>query len=479
MSTCTVIIRSYAVVLRIRSFSPYCSTSTRNRTTSVHASPSHLHHTNAYADTHQAEEVGVDPSLIPDLGYRQNGYLFLASTEAGEDQLRQNVAMQNSLGATWIELLNQQQLAATFPWLTVDDIRVGSYGHKYEGYFDPWALISILRKIASKLGVTLCKAQAKALGISSLQGNDNITRHGAGATHAVDCVITQDVADMAAQQNVVHCDTVVNAAGAFSNTILTASFPSTDLVHFLKHPILSTPAHVTPQRPSHVIDDVFGDVTTGESDIKGNIGSGAVGAISQSVSLASPTPPTPPTSVAHGGITQLPVRPRKRFVYHFKCGHPTKPVPHNSPLTVDPTGAYFRTEGAAFICGISPDARNDPDCSSNAELEKLDDETFEDVIWPTLYERVPAFEMLKLQHSWAGFYEYNTFDQNALIGRHPDIHNMVLCTGFSGHGLQQSPAAGRAVAELIVDGGFTSIDLSCFSMQRVLDNKPMFEAGIV
>ena len=75
--------------------------------------------------------------------------------------------------------------------------------------------------------------------------------------------------------------------------------------------------------------------------------------------------------------------------------------------------------------------------------------------------------------------EYNTFDQNAIIGRHPHVPNLLLCNGFSGHGLQQAPAAGRAVAELLVHGSFTTIDLSCFSFERVLNEQPIFEENIV
>jgi FAD-dependent oxidoreductase domain-containing protein 1 len=75
--------------------------------------------------------------------------------------------------------------------------------------------------------------------------------------------------------------------------------------------------------------------------------------------------------------------------------------------------------------------------------------------------------------------EYNTFDQNAIIGFHPHCTNLVLANGFSGHGLQQSPAAGRAVSELIVDGCFSSIDLRCFGYERVLENRPLFEKNIV
>jgi len=65
--------------------------------------------------------------------------------------------------------------------------------------------------------------------------------------------------------------------------------------------------------------------------------------------------------------------------------------------------------------------------------------------------RVPAFEELKLKAAWSGLYEYSTLDQNAFIGAMPEIPNLLICNGFSGHGLQQSPAAGRAMSEVRVD----------------------------
>lgn len=84
-----------------------------------------------------------------------------------------------------------------------------------------------------------------------------------------------------------------------------------------------------------------------------------------------------------------------------------------------------------------------------------------------------------MKSAWAGYYDYNTFDQNAIIGQHPYHDNLIFATGFSGHGIQQAPAAGRAVMELIVDGRFTSIDLERFGFDRIISNEPIFEQNIV
>ena len=193
-------------------------------------------------------------------------------------------------------------------------------------------------------------------------------------------------------------------------------------------------------------------------------------------------------------VLPLPVAPRKRCIFYVRCpsssatageGPSTVPLYH-APLTVDTSGVYFRPEGhgstETFICGVSPNAADDADVWDAAALSVGEDDhsaLFEEVIWPALYNRVEAFGELKVQASWAGWYEYNTFDQNAIIGWHPDLTNVALLNGFSGHGLQQSPAAGRAVAELIERGRFDSLDLSLFGLERVQQGRPVYEMGIV
>ncbi len=168
----------------------------------------------------------------------------------------------------------------------------------------------------------------------------------------------------------------------------------------------------------------------------------------------------------------LPVVPKKRFVYVFDCREDLKP---RQPLTIDPSGVWVRPEGSGYIGGISPPEDQDPDCE---DLD-LSYDLWEEIVWPTLAERVPAFEAIKLQRAWAGHYDYNTLDQNGIIGRHPDVPNFLLANGFSGHGIQQAPATGRAIAELICDGRFTTIDLARFGYERIREKRPLTELNVV
>jgi FAD-dependent oxidoreductase domain-containing protein 1 len=169
----------------------------------------------------------------------------------------------------------------------------------------------------------------------------------------------------------------------------------------------------------------------------------------------------------------LPVRPRKRFVFVFDC----RETLAGCPLVIDPTGLYFRPEGPSYICGISPPTAEDVDC---AELDLVVEYGwFEERLWPLLAHRVPAFEALKMTNAWAGHYAYNTFDQNAILGPHPEAENLIFANGFSGHGLQQSPAAGRAVSELIAYGTYRTLDLSRFGYQRILEGRPVRELNVV
>ena len=112
-----------------------------------------------------------------------------------------------------------------------------------------------------------------------------------------------------------------------------------------------------------------------------------------------------------------------------------------APLTVDPTGFYFRPEGKHFISGLSPEEHEEP-----TEFDwEVDYQWFEERIWPGLAARMPAFEAIKVINAWVGHYDYNALDQNAVIGAHPEIKNFYFGNGFSGHGLQQGPGVGNAL----------------------------------
>lgn len=177
---------------------------------------------------------------------------------------------------------------------------------------------------------------------------------------------------------------------------------------------------------------------------------------------------------AMAGIA-LPVEPRKRYVYVLDCRDATDAM-RAGPLTVDPSGVWFRPEGRTFIAGLSPEERDEP---TPGNLDDIDHGFFETEIWPGLAARVPAFEAIKVTSAWAGHYDYNTLDQNAVIGPHPEIGNFYFTNGFSGHGLQQSAAAGRAIAELIVHGGYRAIDLARFGYGRIARGEPLVELNVI
>lgn len=172
---------------------------------------------------------------------------------------------------------------------------------------------------------------------------------------------------------------------------------------------------------------------------------------------------------------RLPVEPRKRYVYVIDCRDAPEEL-RQAPLTTDASGVWFRPEGQMFITGISPDEANEPPA---VDLDAIDYGLFDEEVWPRLAMRVPVFESVKVVNAWAGFYDTNTLDQNAIIGAHPEIRNFYFANGFSGHGLQQSAAAGRAVSELIVHGGFRTLDLSRFGYERIAEGRPLRELNVI
>src|SRR6185437_5056441 len=156
----------------------------------------------------------------------------------------------------------------------------------------------------------------------------------------------------------------------------------------------------------------------------------------------------------------LPIEPRKRTVFMIRA-----PLDNaGKPLVFDSSGAWIRPEGEGFICGIGLPENADPHPGDdfNPDMELLEEQ-----VWPALAHRIPALEQLRLQRAWAGHYDMCLLDHNAVIGRYPEIPNLIMASGFSGHGVQHGPATGRAVAELIRDGGYRSLDLTPFGYARV------------
>jgi FAD-dependent oxidoreductase domain-containing protein 1 len=170
---------------------------------------------------------------------------------------------------------------------------------------------------------------------------------------------------------------------------------------------------------------------------------------------------------------ELPVHARRRCVFLFAC-RTTLP---GCPLVIDPSGVWFRADGPNFLAGVPPrPGEPDPD---EAPLDEVDERLFSERIWPVLAARVPAFEAVKVLKSWAGYYELNTVDHNGIVGPHPSVENVLFANGFSGHGLQQSPAVGRGIAEWIVDGGYRTLDLTPLAFDRLVDGRRLVELNII
>lgn len=166
---------------------------------------------------------------------------------------------------------------------------------------------------------------------------------------------------------------------------------------------------------------------------------------------------------------ELPVSPLRRQIFFLDLATPFQ---NWLPLVVDTSGAYFRHEGKKVIAGFS----NDVPYEYEFRWEKA---FFEKEVWPLLANRCSNFDRLKLERGWAGLYDYNRIDQNAIIGRYSDIPGYYVASGFSGHGLQHAPAAGKALSELIRLGQYKTVDVSSLSPERFKLGHLLLEDAIV
>ncbi|MCF2905869.1 FAD-binding oxidoreductase [Octadecabacter sp. CECT 8868] len=170
---------------------------------------------------------------------------------------------------------------------------------------------------------------------------------------------------------------------------------------------------------------------------------------------------------------KIPVEPRKRFSWVFSA---EQPLDRDLPLTIDPSGVHIRQDGPqTYLAG----GHADYDPAVDFDDFEMDHGLWQDKVWPAIASRIPQFEAIKVITEWAGHYDYNTLDHNAILGPHSHVENFFFVNGFSGHGLQQSPAMGRGTAEMLTYGEYRTLDLTPFGYERIMTGTPFSENAII
>jgi sarcosine oxidase subunit beta len=167
-----------------------------------------------------------------------------------------------------------------------------------------------------------------------------------------------------------------------------------------------------------------------------------------------------------GGMisVKIPVKPLRRQIF---ITAPFHLIDHPIPLTIDfHRGWYFRQEGDGLL--LSGPLDPEPSFNLNTEYEAMV-EASENAMY-----RVPVLEKARIARGWAGLYEISP-DHHAILGRVPGVEGFILANGFSGHGFQHSPAVGKVISELIVDGKAVTIDISSLSIERFEKGELMLE----
>jgi glycine/D-amino acid oxidase-like deaminating enzyme len=173
--------------------------------------------------------------------------------------------------------------------------------------------------------------------------------------------------------------------------------------------------------------------------------------------------------IARAAGLPLPIAARRRTVFVVS----TPETLPDCPLLIDPSGFWIRPEGRFFLTGTTPS-----DDTDSLPLDP-DFEELNEAQWALLAQRIPALEAMRIERAWAGYYEMNVFDHNALLGPHPELPGFYVMTGFSGHGMQHAAGAGLGLAEWILFGSPRSLDLTPLSVERWLRREPLREANVI
>lgn len=306
------------------------------------------------------EQIGQD------VGYRQCGYLLVATDEKDANAFRHNVEMQNRLGVQ-TQLLSAEEVRARLPPMRFEDAIAGTWNPK-DGLADPNSVVAGYVSAAQKLGVKAL-ARAEVTGIS-LRGEE------------VEAVETT--------QGLIQTRTVLNTAGPWA---------------------------------------------------------GQVGKMA--------------------GV-EIPILPIRRQMFTTNA---LKEIPEDFPFVIDfAQSLYFHREGEGLLIGMS-NQKEKPGFDQSVD-EEFEMENFEAAL-----ERMPLLERASRASHWAGLYEV-TPDAHPIFGG-SRVKGFTVCAGFSGHGFMHGPVAGKLMTEYILDGKFSTVDVSMLDLARFEEGRLITEYNVV
>lgn len=165
---------------------------------------------------------------------------------------------------------------------------------------------------------------------------------------------------------------------------------------------------------------------------------------------------------------EIPVTPLRRQMF---TTNPLKEIPEDFPFVIDfARSLYFHREGEGLLIGMSNQQQT-------AGYDQNVDEDFELVNLEAAIERMPLVEKASRAAHWAGLYEV-TPDAHPIFGA-TEIKGFLLCTGFSGHGFMHGPVSGKLMSEFIVDGKFSTVDVSMLDLKRFSEGRLIKEYNVV
>ncbi len=164
----------------------------------------------------------------------------------------------------------------------------------------------------------------------------------------------------------------------------------------------------------------------------------------------------------------LPIVPLRRQMF---TTDPLKEVPDDFPFVIDfARSLYFHREGEGLLIGMSNQ-------NEKPGFDQSVDEEFELVNFEAALERLPQLEKASRAAHWAGLYEV-TPDAHPIYGK-TNVEGFLLCTGFSGHGFMHGPVSGKLMSELILDGTFSTVDVSMLDLARFDEGRLIKEYNVV